>query len=149
MFDLSDSMVQVVYLVVVPMVIAVISAILFRWFRHNDERPWPALFVGLYNILLLLLFLLGMTTQRSLEGFGFLPLLALTLPWSRLLEWLFDYAGISNLGGNGLAGTLLMNFVTYNVLAGPANSCILYFLLKRRQRKASEDEVWEQARRNR
>lgn len=149
MFNQSDSATLVVYSVVVTAVIAAITVMLYRGFRRKAEKPWPALFVGLYNILLLLLFLFGMMTQVTSEGFGFLPLLALTLPWSRLLEWLFDYMGISDLSlwGNGFAGTLLINFITYNVLAGPANSCIIYFLLKRRQRKVAEDEAWEQARR--
>lgn len=142
---------QVAYSIVVVVVITAITVMLFRAFRRKDEKPWPAFFVGLYNIVLLLLYLFGMLTQVSSEGFGFFPLLTLTLPWSRLIEWLFDQTGVSDLGfwGNGLGGTLFINFITYNVLAGPANSCILYFLLKRRQRKVAENEAWEQARHNR
>ena len=151
MFSLNESTDQVVYSIVVVALIAAITLKLIRAFRHKDEKRWPLIFVGLYNILMLLLYLLGMMTQVSSEGFGFLPLLTLTLPWSRLIEWVFDYTGISNLRvwGSGFAGTLLINFVTYNVLAGPANSYILYFLLKRRRRKMTEDEAWEQARRSR
>ncbi|MFZ0731013.1 MAG: hypothetical protein WAM79_01690 [Candidatus Sulfotelmatobacter sp.] len=142
---------QAVYAIVVVAVIAVITVMLFRAFRRKDEKPWPEFFVGLYNIVLLLLYLFGMATQVSSEGFGFVPLLALTLPWSRLIEWLFDQTGVSGLGfwGSGLSGTFFINFITYNVLAGSANSFILYFLLKRRRRKVAEDEAWEQARRNR
>jgi hypothetical protein len=134
---------QAVYAIVVVAVIAVITVMLFRAFRRKDEKPWSEFFVGLYNIVLLLLYLFGMATQVSLEGFGFLPLLTLTLPWSRLIEWLFDQTGVSDLGiwGNGLGGTLFINFITYNVLAGSANSCILYFLLKRRQKKQAEQRA--------
>jgi uncharacterized membrane protein HdeD (DUF308 family) len=147
----NEVAVQAAYSVVVVVLVAGIAVMLHRVFHRQDERRWPAFFVGLYNILLLLLYLLGMMTQANSEGFGFLPLLALTLPWSRLIEWTFDYTGIYDLciWGSGFAGTLLINFTTYNVLAGPANSIILYYLLRRRQRKVAEDEAWEQTRRNR
>jgi hypothetical protein len=138
MFSLSESTDQVVYSVVVVIAIAVITLKLIVAFRHKDEKPWPAICVGLYNVLLLLLYLLGMVTQASSEGFGFLPLLVLTLPWSGLAVWWFaSQSGLSdhNFAGSGFDPTLLINFVIFNVLAGPANSCLLYFLLKRRQRR--------------
>jgi hypothetical protein len=37
----------------------------------------------------------------------------------------------------------LLNFVVFDVLAGPVNSCVIYFLLKRRRKKVAEDEAWE------
>ena len=133
---------------IVVAVIAVISVALFRAFRREGEKPWPTFFVGIYNILLLLLYLLGMMSQVSSEGFGFLPLMALTLPWSGLAMWWFaSHSGLSdhNFSASSFDPTLLINFLIFNVLAGPANSYILYFLLKRRQKKVAEDEAWEQA----
>jgi len=151
MLSSSENAVQVWYVVLVSITIAVIVALLIRAFIRNSERPWPAIVAGLYNILLLILYLFGMRTQISWEGFGFLPLLALTLPWSRLIEWLFEYTGIYDLSfwGTGFVGTLLIYFITYYVLAGSVNSFIIYYLLKRRHRKVAEDEAWDQARRNR
>ena len=144
MFNLSPSADQVVYSVIAIAAIAVIAVMLIRVFRRNVEKPWPVFFVGLYNILLLLLFLLGIVTQVSSEGFGFLPLLALTLPWSGLGMWLLiSFTGLSehNFSGSGFDPTLLVNFIIFNVLAGPANSYILYSLLKRRQRKRAEEKA--------
>ena len=111
----------------------------------------PQFFVGIYNILLLLLYLLGMTTQIGWEGFGFTPLFALTSPWSWLFMWLASQTKVldSNFLGSGLQGTFLSIFVAFNILAASANSCILYFFLRRRQRKLAEDAAWEQARCNR
>jgi hypothetical protein len=143
---------QTAYSIVVVAVIGAITVKLFRAFRRKDEKPWPVFFVGLYNIVLLLLYQFGMMTQVGWEGFGFFPLLVLTLPWSGLTMWLLaNHTGLldHNYAGSSYDPTLLANFIIFNVLSGPANSCILYFLLKRRQRKVAEDEAWEQARRNR
>jgi hypothetical protein len=152
MFGLNGTSDQVVYLVVVAIAISAITLKLTRAFRRKGEKPWPVFFVGLYNILLLILFLFGMMTDVDSEGFGFIPLLLLTLPWGGLAIWfLANHTGLAhhNFAGIGFDPTLLINFIIFNVLAGPANSGILYFLLKRRQRKVAEDEAWEQARRNR
>jgi len=107
-------------------------------------------FAGIYNILLLLLFLLGMLTQVGWEGFGFFPLVTLTTPWSWILDWLLTHIASQdvNFFGGGLPETFFFIFIIHNVLAASANSCILYFLVKRHQKKAAEDEAWEQARRN-
>ena len=139
MFNLSENYDQVVYTVIVATIIFLIVFMLIRASRRKELKPWPAIFVGLYNILLLLLYLLGMTTQISWEGFGFLPLLALTLPWSWLLEWLISsFAGagpLHSFSGSSFEATLFINFVICNAMAGSANSLMLYFLLKRRQTK--------------
>lgn len=143
---------QTAYFVVVIAAISVITSWLIRGFRRKNERPWPSIIVGIYNIVLLFLFLFGMVTQVRSEGFGFVPLLVLTLPWGALAMWLLaSVVGLSshNFAGSGYDPTLVINFVVFNLLAGPANSFILYFVLKRRQKKAAEDEAWEQARRNR
>lgn len=151
MLDHSDSVDQVVYLVVVLVAMTVIGIKVIRTFRQSGKRSWPTLFVGIYNILLLLLFLVGMMTEASWEGFGFLPLWALTLPWSGIAVWFSSHSGLAdhNFAGSGFNPTYLINFIFFNLLAGPANSCILYLFLKRRQRRVAEDEAWEQARRNR
>src|ERR1035438_1105866 len=94
MSDLSNSADEAIYLVVVTGIITFIAVMLIRAFRRTNEKPWPAIFVGLYNILLLLLFIFGMLTQISSEGFGFLPVLALTLPWSWLIGWVFNQTGV-------------------------------------------------------
>jgi hypothetical protein len=151
MFDSYWDAGQPVFLAVVLVAVAAIAFLLFRAFRRKNVRPWPAFFVGIYNIVLLLLFLFGMLTQVTWEGFSFFPLMALTAPWSWLLIWLSVRAGLLDTGivGTGLAGSFLWIFISCNILAASANSGILYFLLKRRQRKLAEDEAWEQARRNR
>jgi hypothetical protein len=151
MFDSNWAGGQAVYLVAVVGVIAAIVVYLTRAFRIQGRKPWPSFFVGIYNILLLLLFLFGMTTQRELEGFGFLPLMALTLPWSGLLDWVLTHSDIAdkNLLGGGLADTFFCILIIHNVLAASANSFILYFFLKRRRKKQAEDDAWEQARWNR
>jgi hypothetical protein len=123
---------------------------MIRAFRSQDKRPWPTLLVGAYDILLLLSVLFGIATQVRSEGFGFVPLLVLTMPWSWLAGWVVKSTGAWDsvfLAGN-LAGRLLIDMTIF-VLPGAANSCILYFLIKRLQKQAAEDEAWEQARRNR
>ncbi len=119
--------------------------------KRRGEKPWPAIFVGIYMFILLLLFIFGMVTQVDSEGFGFFPLLALTTPWSWLLLWVFSHTGIADspFWGAGLQGTFLFYFVACNFLSGVANSYILYALLKRRLKKVVGDEAWERARRNR
>lgn len=151
MFDSNWDANQSAYLVISLGAIATITFLLVRAFRRKDEKRWPVFCVGTYNILLLFLYLFGMFTQVSWEGFGFFPLIAFTLPWSWLLDSLFTHLGIAeiNFFGGGLADTFFDIFLIHNVLAASANSCILYFLLKRRQKKHSEDEAWEQARRGR
>lgn len=119
--------------------------------KWNGDKPWPAILVAIYNLVLLLLFLLGMMTQVDWEGFGFFPLLALTTPWSWLLLWIFNQTGIADspfLGG-GLQGTFLFYFVACNIFSGIGNSYIIYALLKRRRKKIASDEAWERARHNR
>jgi hypothetical protein len=127
------------YSVVVVVAIAAIGVILFRAFHRKDEKPWPVFFVGLYNIVLLLLFLLGAMTQINLEGWGFLPLIGLTLPWSLcmgILAPLIDHVlGVGanfRFPGSSFEATLLIHFIFFNVLCGSVNSCILYALLRRR-----------------
>jgi hypothetical protein len=156
MFDSNWGMSQAAYLVIVVAAIAAIVVYLRRAFRRPGERPWPVFFVGLYNILLLIAYLFGLLTQVSSEELGFIPLWVLTMPWSGLVVWLvmgtdvLDSAFLSNSVPEVILGNIafLCNIVAF-VLPAVANSCILYFLLKRHQKKAAEDEAWEQARRNR
>jgi hypothetical protein len=149
MFDWNWDADEAVHFVIVIAAISAIIVYLVRAFRRQGEKPWPALSVGIYNILLLLLFLFGMMTERESEGFGFLPLIGLTLPWSWLLDWSLGRIMDLNFHVAGLPNTFFYTFAIHNVLAGSVNSCILYLFLKRWQKKAAEDEAWEQARRNR
>jgi hypothetical protein len=142
---------QAEFVVIASAAIAGIIAYLVRAFRRRDQKPWPAFFVGIYCVVLLLLFLFGIITQVESEGFGFLPLMALTTPWSWLIPWLLKCTNVldsGSLGNNILAGQTLFYSAIF-VLPGAANSCILYYLLKRSQKKTAEDEAWKQARWNR
>lgn len=141
MFDLSDKSVQTVCLGIVTVGVVAIAGLLVRVFRRSTERPWPAIYVGLYNIVLLLLYLLGAMTQIHFEGWGFLPLIGLTLPWSLcmgVLAPMIDHVlGIGanfRFPGSSFEATLFIHFVFFNVLCGSVNSCILYALLRRRWR---------------
>jgi hypothetical protein len=118
---------------------------------QERKKFWPAILVGIYNALLLLLFLFGVLTQVRWEGFGFVPLFVFTTPWSWLIVWFSISSGFvdNGLAGTGLPGTFLWTFINCNILAASANSAILYLLLRRRERKSVEDEAWEQARHNR
>ena len=151
MFDTGWEPDIFVQFVIVIAVVAGIVVYLSRAFRRDGRKPWPAFFVGIYNILLLLLFLFGMITQVGWEGFGFFPLVALTLPWSWILDGLLTQIPVADINffGGGLLDNLSTIFIIHNVLAASANSCILYFLVKRHQKKAAADEAWEQARRKR
>jgi len=130
--------------------IAGISAYLVRAFRNRGRRPWPVFWVGIYDILLLNFYLFAVTTQVSSEGFGSFPLLVLTTPWSWLAVWLLNLTGAfdTTVLGSGIGQAILFNLMIFAV-PGVANSCILYLLLKRHERKTAEDEAWEQARCNR
>jgi hypothetical protein len=141
MFDLSDKSVQTVCLGIVTVGVVAIAGLLVRVFRRSTERSWPAIYVGLYNIVLLLLYLLGAMTQIRFEGWGFLPLIGLTLPWSLcmgILAPMIDHVlriGASfRFPGSSFEATLFIHFVFFNVLCGSVNSCILYALLRRRWR---------------
>ncbi len=150
MFDSNWDFSHAMWTVVVAVTIAAIATLMIRAFRSQDKRPWPTLLVGAYDILLLLSVLFGIATQVRSEGFGFVPLLVLTMPWSWLAGWVVKSTGAwdsSFLTGN-FAGLLFINSTIF-VLPGAVNSWILYVLLKRHQRKVAEDEAWEQARRNR
>jgi hypothetical protein len=150
MFDSNWGAGQVMCATGILAAIAGIVVYLVRAFRRRGEKPWPAFFVGIYNVLLLLLLLFGVAMQVSSEGFGFLPLMVLTTPWSWILVWLAKNTEVldSVLSWNNTAGALLYYFASLG-LPWVTNSCILYFLLKRHQKKAAEDAAWEQARRNR
>jgi hypothetical protein len=150
MFDKNWSADQAVQMVIVVVAVAAIAFYLFRMFRLTGKRSWPKIFVGIYCILLLLMDLFSVATQVSSEGFGSFPLLVLTTPWSWLIIWLLNSTGVfdSRYSGDVLAGVLLGNLMIF-ALPGAANSCIIYFLVKRHEKKAAEDEAWEQARRNR
>ena len=151
MFDSFWDAGQAVFVVVDLEAIAAIAFLLTRAFHRKGVKPWPTFFVGIYNVVLLLLFLFGILTWESTEGFSIIPLMALTTPWSWLLIWLSDRTGFLDTGivGTGLAGTFLWIFVSCNIVAASANSAVLYFLLRRRQKKLAEDEAWEQSRWNR
>ena len=136
MFDLSDSAEQMLFAAVVSVGALLAAAWLIRVPLHKKPKPWAVIFVGIYNILLLLLYAFGDLTQVTSEGFGFLPLMGLTLPLSL---------------GSGLAGrymdampadpfavTLLFPFLYLNVLCGAANSWALYLLVRRWQRSREE-----------
>ena len=118
---------------------------------QERKKSWPAILIGIYNALLLLLFLVGAMTQVASEGYGFLPLFGLTSPWSWIIVWFCSKVDFldSNFLEAGLGGTFVAIFLACNVLSGSANSCIFYFLLKHRQKKMADDQAWEQARRNR
>jgi hypothetical protein len=150
MFHSNQDAGQTVYFVIVVPAIAAIIVYLVRAIPHKGQKPWPAFFVGIYSILMLLLFLFGMMTQVDSEGFGFLPLMVLTTPWSWIAGWLLKSTNAFSTGllGGNLMGPIFFNLVTFLVPA-LANSCILYSLLKRREEKLVEDGAWEQARRNR
>jgi hypothetical protein len=150
MFDSHWSADHLVQLVLVVAAIVSIGVYLFWSLRRNVKKPWPALFVGTYIVLLLVLYLFAVLTQVSSEGFGSFPLLVFTTPWSWIAVWLLNTTGVfdSRVLGSGLTETFMFNTVVF-VLPGVANSFILYFLVKRHQRIAAEDEAWEQARRNR
>ncbi|MGC1461250.1 MAG: hypothetical protein WA802_03560 [Terracidiphilus sp.] len=151
MFDAKWDAGQAIYIAIVLVAVATIAYLLFRAFRRKRQMPWPAFYVGLYNILLLLLYLFGMITEVGSEGFGFFPLFALATPWSWLILWLSTQIEVHdhNFLGTGLVGTFLTIFIACNIVAASVNSSILYLMLKHRQRKQAEDEEWEQARRNR
>jgi hypothetical protein len=132
--------------------IAGIVIYLVRAFRRRTEKPWPAFFVGIYSILLLLSYLFGVMTQVESEGFGFFPLLVLTTPWSWLVLWLLNSSGVLDahfLDSSSYVVEMFLFAIGVYALPGAANSWILYLLLKRHQKKADEDAAWEQARRNR
>lgn len=150
MFDPNLQDGQMVFVGIAMIGIVAMVFYLVRVSSRSAGKPWPLIFVGGYNILLLVLFAFGVMTQESLEGFGFLPLMALTLPWSGLFDFLIVHSSVSdvNLLGGGLADTFSFMFLVHNVLAASVNNAILYLLLKRKQRKDAEIEAWEQARRN-
>jgi hypothetical protein len=151
MFDSCLNVDQAAFIVVALVAIAAISLLLRQAFDRSGAKPWPAFFVGMYNIVLLILFLFGIFTQERSEGFGFVPLFAFTTPWSWLIVWFSISSGLVDnvLTGTGLPGTFLWTFINCNILAASANSASLYLVLRRRQRKSAEDEAWERARRNR
>jgi hypothetical protein len=104
-----------------------------------------AKWVGVYNVVLLFLYFFGVSTQMSFEGFGFFPLMALTLPWSAPAIWFANHTDLFQVRSflSGLDATFLSIFAMFNVFAGSINSCILYLLLKRRERKrAAEARYW-------
>jgi hypothetical protein len=150
MFDQNWYEDQAAYIAVIVTAIAAIIVFLVWEFRRKNKMPWPVFFVGIYNILLLFSYLFGIATQVGWEGFGSFPLLMLTTPWSWLVIWLLNSTGVfdSKSLANNVTVVILINLATF-ALSGAANSCILYFLLKRREKKLAEDEAWEQARRNR
>jgi hypothetical protein len=76
--------------------------------------------------------------------------MVLATPWSWLGGWILKSSEAFDSGfwASGPAEPILFNLLVF-VLPGTANSCILYFLLKRHKKKHAEDEAWEQARRNR
>jgi hypothetical protein len=148
MFDSSWDAGQPIYTTIVVAAVATIASLLFRAFHRKRHMPWPTFYVGIYNIVLLVLYLLGMLTQATSEGFGFLPLFCFTTTWSWLILWLSTRIEVHypNFLGGGLEGIFLSIFIACNVVAASANSGILYFLLKQRQTKLAEDEAWEHAR---
>jgi hypothetical protein len=150
MFDKNWSADQIVQVVIVVVAVAAIAFYLVRMFRLTRKRPWPKMFVGFYGILSLALYLFAVLTQVSSEGFGSFPLLALTSPWSWLAIWLLNSSSVLDAKtiGNSVPASILFNLMVF-ALPGASNSCILYLLMKRHQKKAAEDEAWEQARRNR
>jgi hypothetical protein len=119
MFDSNWDAGQAIYTIIAVAAIATIGSLIARAYRCNRKKPWPAICVGTYIILLLVLFLFGVMTQVSSEGFGFLPLLALATPWSWILVWLFIQIEVhhSNFLGTGLEGTFLGIFIACNIVA--------------------------------
>ena len=106
---------------------------LHRILGNNKPTAWARS----YLLLLLALFLLG-TLEHLVdsEGMGFLPLLLLTTPWSWLLIPTWDLS----IWGNGPLGADLAVFVTCNLLAGSANSYLLYLLIRWRKSKTAEQQ---------
>jgi hypothetical protein len=100
-------------------------------FKVSREIGRPAKWTVIYIFALLLLFLVGVIeNQADSEGMGFLPLLALTTPWSWLLMGIWDFP----IWGSGSLGTHLAIFFTCNVISGTANGFILYRLISWRQK---------------
>ena len=96
-------------------------------------RP-PAIYVAVYLLVLLLLFLFGMIESRvDSEGMGFLPLFALTTPWSWLLMGTWDFA----IWGRGSHGGYMAIFVTCNIISGLTNSYLFYLLTSWRKKRKS------------
>jgi hypothetical protein len=139
MSDLSDGAVQVLFASVVSVGPLLVAACLTRVSFHKEHKPWPAIVVGIYNILLLLLYVFGDLTQVTSEGFGFLPLMALTLPLSfctgSVGRWVNSFLGAP------FTVTLVFPFVFLNVLCGATNSCVLILLLRRWQGRRDRENA--------
>jgi hypothetical protein len=102
---------------------------------RNASRPtrWALIYFGI----VLLLFSLAVLEHRvDAEGMGYLPLLVMTTPWSWLLLPLWDL----RIWPGGPLGGDLAGFITFVVIAGTANACLLYFLLKWREKKRARLE---------
>ncbi len=115
--------------------ILLIASWLIRTCFRAKRKPWPLIAVGLYNILLLLLYILGVLIQITAEGFGFLPLMAFTLPMSLasgILGRLMDFVH-----GDAFVMTLLFPFLLLNVFCGAANSFGLYIVVRRWERSGT------------
>ncbi len=54
MFDSHWDADQAFFFANVLVAIAAVAFLLTRAFRRNSRRPWPAIFAGIYNIVLLL-----------------------------------------------------------------------------------------------
>ena len=137
MLDLSDGAEQMLFAAVASMSALLVAAWLIRVSLQKKHKPWPVVVVGAYNVLLLLLYVFGDLTQITSEGFGFLPLMALTLPLSfcaGVLGRCMDFIPVSP-----FTMTLLFPFVFLNVLCGASNSCVLYLLLRRWQRTRNRE----------
>lgn len=148
MFNLSVSSDEAVYSALVAISISFIVFRMIRLSRRPKDSPQPAIYVGIYNVILLLLFFLGMMTQIKLEGWGFVPLIVLTLPFSLcmgffapLMDHVLGTGANFRFPGSSFEATLLIHFVFFNVLCGAVNSCILYALLKRRWRRQGQEKA--------
>jgi hypothetical protein len=139
MFESSDRAEQALCAAVVLAGILFIAAWLIRVPLRKKNKPWSVIFVGTYNVLLLLLYVFGDLTQVTFEGFGFLPLMALTLP----LSFFSGVVGrwVDFIPGDPFTVTLLFPFVFLNVLCGATNSCVLFLLLRRWQRKRHRENA--------
>lgn len=99
--------------------------------RHIRRHSTPGLYkvLGAYNLMVLATFLFGLLRDDG-YGWAFLPVLALTVPWS-----LFIPVIIAAIPGGWFpaspSGGVLMNFVIFVGLCGGLNNVLLFLLIRR------------------
>lgn len=101
--------------------------LIHRKIRFGEKRGlWVVL--ACYCLALLAAFLFGVIADDGL-GWGFLPLLTITAPWSFLVAP--PLSAVLNGWGLSRIGPLLMNFLLVVVICGGLNMLLLYFFITR------------------